>query len=96
MMPVYYESMPVDYSCDDELEASRDPTHYKIDGPDDPQPVDGWMLPLTYGRSRGTTLLLDAREGKQIQILFCRRFPGGSMQPLVSLFKPCCNKQLTF
>lgn len=41
-MPVYYESMPVDYSCDDELEASRDPTNYMIDDPDDRNPsMDG-------------------------------------------------------
>lgn len=64
MLPIYYESIPVDYSCDDELEGSRDPTHYMIDYPDDPQPVDGWILPLTYGQTKGQTILLDAREGE--------------------------------
>lgn len=66
-MPIYYESMTVDYSCEDELEASRDPRHYMIDYPEDPQYIDGWMLPLTYGLTRGVSLTLDAREGEQLR-----------------------------
>ena len=62
--------MPVVYSCDDELEDSRDPTNYMIDDPDDPQPVDGWILPLSYGGRYGVTVLLDAREGERHQISF--------------------------
>ena len=70
-VPIYYESMPVVYSCDDELELSRDPTNYLIDDPDDPQPVDGWILPLTYGQRYGNTILLDAKEGDGPRVSFC-------------------------
>lgn len=52
-LPIYYESMPVVYSCGEQLELSRDPTNYLVDDPDDPQPVDKWILPLTYERSAG-------------------------------------------
>lgn len=83
-IPIYCESMTVDYSCDDELETSRDPRNHMIDDPDDPQLLDGWMLPLTYGQTRGVSLTLDAKEGEQLRDSFRRIVPSIILQSLLS------------
>lgn len=80
-LPIYYKSITVDYSCDDALEANRDPRHYMIDDPDDPQYLDGWMLHLTYGQTRGVSLTLDAREGRKLRLSSRRLFSSTMLQP---------------
>lgn len=80
-IPIYKESVTVDYSCDDELESTRDPARYMIDDPEDPQPIDGWMIALVYGQMHGLSLVLDAKEGAQLHPHRFAMFLNTFMQP---------------
>lgn len=80
-IPIYKESVTVDYSCDDELESTRDPAKYMIDDPEDPQPIDGWMIALVYGEMHGLSLQLDAKEGAQLHPHRFAMFLSTFMQP---------------